>query len=229
MIRTIRTLALPLLMAFTLGSQAFAQGPTLDVSKPTKDGKDIVTVRVQHGAETKSIEVVVPVEQGLDPKIKAQRFKDSLDKKIAAEGLDNHLGVKANGPTLEFVPQNGATVRSLKLTGATGERDSWKASTLFEGSVELAGFITGLDGLGEPSVLAIGTARGDVEIAPAEFGSIDAAMKALADGLADIGIQSETTSTGGLAFTLSDEDQGFTFESTDTGLVITGELAAERD
>lgn len=229
MIRKLCALALPLVLAFAVDSQAVAQNGSLTVSTPSKDGSDIITVRFEEGPETKHVEVKVPVTKGMDLKKKATDFAEALQKELKAKGHGDKIKVEASGNDINFTPADGIELKSLKLTGASGQRDKWSAANFFEGDVELNGDIIGVDGFEKASVLALGTARGVVELSLAEFESVESAMHALAQGLADLGIQAEMTGFNSISLSLDDKDEGIIFECTDLGLSITGELSTRDD
>lgn len=228
MIRSISSLCLIAATCLLFEAQALAQ-KSITLSTPAKDGTDIITIRYKQGAETKAVDVKVPVSKGLDPKVKAKRFEDAINenddlkKKVSAS-------VNSSDPnTIDITPKDGITIRKVKLTGATGERDDAMADVsddIEDGfSLQITGILEYADPDGDPSYLMVGTDNVTVEY-PLVSGMLPHQIAAgVVDMLVEQGIEAEFVEPAGIGFTYVQEEQGAVrFGCSDAGAVLVTSL-----
>ncbi len=231
-VNALRNLLVHATLVLTLAAAAFAQ-KSISVSSPTKDGTDIVTIRYKEAGskETKSVTANVPLTKGTSAADKAVKVKEAIngsgDPKVSA-------AVDATKPNkVNVTGAAGVTIKSVNLSGASGERRDAAASMANVDCVfttQCVGAQESFDGDGDPSTFTIGTARGEVEVTLLDYGSVEEAMYAALLQLQEFGIDAWMQDDSTIAIFVDRElDQEAYFGCTDAGLVQISELSTSCD
>ena len=226
---SLRSLLLHFTIVLTLAGAAFAQ-KSISVSKTTKDGTDIVTIRYKEpgSKETKELTANVPLTKGTSADDKAEKVKAAINAVGNASVSAAVDATKTN--KVNVTGAAGVTIKSANLSGASGEaRDA--AATMANEDCEFTttclGALEFVDGGGDLSTFTIGTARGEVELTLLDYGSVENAMNAALLQLQDFGIDAWMPDDSTIAIFVDRElDREAYFGCTDAGVMQISELSS---